>query len=195
MHSCEKQTLSQKRRTSSKEQFLTSRFLAKAVSLSNHFNDEWSLRTAMYDEHLNTFVVSERGETCCELSISHSHEYVALLEAPQYKSAVDIQHHNKPESSWQKLVSLFHADDQMLIDSRQAFFDSWAIKEAYAKLKGLSVFEVLSTSVNSISKKVAIHTVDDLANYSVAIASTEVLNPFDVCRWEIHFPKLICCDI
>lgn len=171
LHDDERLALSKKKRKSARLQFLSSRFLAKFIVLGPQ-QERWHQHAFIYDNHLNCIVTKDE-----KLAISHSGEFVALVQLDAGFVGLDIQYHSKGIASIKQMSQLFAADDwQACSITAERFYQLWVLKEAFAKLNHLSILDALPIALSSMQKDIYFHVCEPLADLSIGLASLKSEN-------------------
>ncbi|WP_416306511.1 4'-phosphopantetheinyl transferase family protein [Neptunicella sp. SCSIO 80796] len=180
LHELEKRVLANKKTKNAKMQYLVSRTFVKALYLSE--SACWNQYQLKYLPEQHAVCLFAKNNVVKKLSLSHSKNWIAVLDVPKGTGAIDIQYHSKSAVSIATMQKSFApADQQLLQQNQHSFFDLWTIKEAYAKLKNLSIFEVLTIPVNEIEQHCYIEIIPLHKKISIALA----------LRPDIHHNKAI----
>lgn len=125
-------------------EFLFSRLFIKALYFSTN-PSLWSQLRVAYCESLAATGLFLEDKVCACFSLSHSGNWVAIADRSDRNIALDVQHHDRKLSSLARLQAALPNQDQLLsLTNPRRFYDLWTLKEAFAKLQGISIMQSFS---------------------------------------------------
>ncbi|MDN4502123.1 hypothetical protein QX776_06900 [Alteromonadaceae bacterium BrNp21-10] len=184
LHPDEEHVFLLKKRKISQQQYLASRFLTKYLYIGEN-KAQWQEYKLAYSEHQQCVCLTKNAELINTFSLSHSGQWVALLECRYGLGGVDIQIHNKTKHQLLGLSGLLSDLDRPLLNNNLArFYRLWSTKEAFAKLRGKSIFDVLATPHYAVWRQAYMRFLSYNNQWDLAVSLDKDLS-IEVNFWEV----------
>ena len=109
------------------------------------------LKNAQIDTSTLVLARNENGKpyfksSQIEISLSHSHGYAAVAISDRSRIGIDIETADMPREKAEKLAERFFSESekQELHDSPNDFLSIWTRKEAFAKMQGINLADLVA---------------------------------------------------